>query len=282
MISVDALAANALGEYLASDFRRTFGPSEDSWAEALGRTARLTIECIAASDALYHNYEHTLLVTLAGRDIVHGRSLRETTTPADWVHFLVACLLHDIGYVRGILAGDTGQSIVVDQSGSTISLQRGASDAALTPYHVDRSKLFVKERFSSSSRFDASRLERMIEFTRFPYPDRESNRELDIDTGLVRAADLIGQLGDPHYLRKTNALFREFEETGVKERLGYTSPADLVEQYPRFFWMQVAPHITSAVRYLEVTANGRTWLAHLYAHVFKAEQGTRAVDRADI
>jgi hypothetical protein len=28
---------------------------------------------------------------------------------------------------------------------------------------------------------------------------------------LVRAADLIGQLGDPHCLPKTNALFYEFE-----------------------------------------------------------------------
>ena len=31
----------------------------------------------------------------------------------------------------------------------------------------------------------------------------------------MRAADLIGQLGDPHYLRKANALYHEFEEVGM-------------------------------------------------------------------
>ena len=54
------------------------------------------------------------------------------------------------------------------------------------------------------------------------------------------AADLIGQLGDPHYLRKANALFHEFAEIGIAQRLGYGSPADLVERYPDFFWTHVS------------------------------------------
>jgi hypothetical protein len=45
---------------------------------------------------------------------------------------------------------------------------------------------------------------------------------------------LIGQLGDPLYPRKLNALYYEFAETGVHEKLGYTSPADLVDYYPQF------------------------------------------------
>lgn len=32
--------------------------------------------------------------------------------------------------------------------------------------------------------------------------------------GLVQAADLIGQLSDPRYLKKISALFYEFQETG--------------------------------------------------------------------
>jgi hypothetical protein len=48
----------------------------------------------------------------------------------------------------------------------------------------------------------------------------------------LRAADLIGQLGDPHYLRKANALYYEFDEAGVNRQLGYTSPRDLVDLYP--------------------------------------------------
>ena len=36
---------------------------------------------------------------------------------------------------------------------------------------------------------------------------------------LLRAADLIGQLGDPHYLRKANALYYEFDEVGMNKQL---------------------------------------------------------------
>ena len=45
---------------------------------------------------------------------------------------------------------------------------------------------------------------------------------------LLRAADLIGQFGDPNYMRKSNALFCEFEEIGLNKTLGYNTPADVV------------------------------------------------------
>jgi hypothetical protein len=47
--------------------------------------------------------------------------------------------------------------------------------------------------------------------------------------GLVRAADLIGQL----YLRKHTALFDEFRETGMSNKLGYNSVADCESAAPR-------------------------------------------------
>src|SRR3954452_15316584 len=90
MLTIDALTANALGDHLAADIQGMFGSSEARLAEILRANARLAIECIANSDALYHDYDHTVLVTLAGRDILRGRSLREAISPSDWVHFLVA------------------------------------------------------------------------------------------------------------------------------------------------------------------------------------------------
>ena len=39
--------------------------------------ARVALECLGKSDALYHNVEHTFLVTLVGRDILRGRMLTE-------------------------------------------------------------------------------------------------------------------------------------------------------------------------------------------------------------
>ena len=88
----------------------------------------------------------------------------------------------------------------------------------------------------------------------------------------MRAADLIGQLGDPHYIRKANALYHEFEEAGLNRQLGYESPADLVNKYPQFYWNCIAPNIQTAIKYLDGTAGGRQWVANLYSNIFRAER----------
>jgi hypothetical protein len=89
---------------------------------------------------------------------------------------------------------------------------------------------------------------------------------------LVRAADMIGQLGDPHYLRKANALYYEFEEVGMNRQLGYTSPADLTDRYPQYYWDRISPHVQTAIRYLNFTSSGRRWIANLYSNVYRAER----------
>lgn len=272
MLTIANLAADALGAHLAEAFQRTFGVSQAPLAELIGSTAQIAIECIGSSDALYHNVEHTMLVTLVGVEILRGRALLEPTTPGDWAHLIVGCLLHDIGYVRGLLKGDERGGVVVDGTGRTVAFPRGASDAALTPYHVDRAKLFVLERFAKADLLDATRIAAAIEFTRFPAPAPANEDELGAETGLLRAADLIGQLGDPLYLRKAKALFCEFEEIGVTRKLGYETPADLVEHYPEFFWSSVSQHLTVAIRYLNVTVGGRQWIASLHNNVFCAER----------
>ena len=96
--------------------------------------------------------------------------------------------------------------------------------------------------------------------------------EIDEEAALLRAADLIGQLGDPHYIRKANALYYEFEEAGLNRQLGYESPADLVNKYPQFYWNCIAPYVQTAIRYLNITASGRQWVANLYSNVFRAER----------
>lgn len=271
MITVPELAAEALGTYLSSDLDLRFGSTEAGLTELIPSVARLALECIGNSDALYHNVEHTMLVTLVGYDIMKGRSLLLPTSASDYAHLLVACLFHDIGYVRGILKGDSESGYVIDSKGGTVKLARGASDAALTAYHVDRSKLFAIDRLAKMELIDAARVARAIEYTRFP-----STADLDENDGeegsLVRAADLIGQLGDPHYLRKANALYYEFEEIGMNRQLGYESPADLTDLYPQFYYNSVSQHIQTAIRYLNVTSSGRQWISTLYANVFRAER----------
>jgi len=271
LITVPELAAEALSCFLADYMRRRFGSTHAGLTELIPSAARLALECIGNSDALYHNVEHTMLVTLAGYDIMRGRSLLKRTSASDFAHLIVACLFHDIGYVRGILEGDGDDGYVINAAGNKIKLPRGSSDAALLPYHVDRSKLFVMDRIGQSELLDASRITRAIEYTRFPLPDEPE--DADNEEGLlVRAADLIGQLGDPHYLRKTNALYYEFEEVGMNRQLGYASPADLTDQYPQFYWRSVSAHIQTAIRYLNVTSRGRQWIAGLYSNVLSAER----------
>jgi hypothetical protein len=275
MITLPELAAEALGSFLASDMKDRFGSSHARLAELIPFAARLALECIGSSDALYHNVEHTMLVTLAGHDIFKGRALLMPSTPADYANFMVACLTHDIGYVRGVVKGDEDDGYVVDGTGRKVSLPRGSSDAALAPYHVERSKLFVLDRVAAIEELDGERIARAIGYTRFPYSSPTDEKEIDEEGSLLRAANLIGQLGDPHYLRKANALYYEFEETGLNRQLGYGSPADLVDKYPQFYWNNVSSHIQPAIRYLNVTSSGRQWIAGLYSNVFRAEREVR-------
>jgi hypothetical protein len=162
---------------------------------------------------------------------------------------------------------------VINVAGDTVSVPDGATDAAMTPYHVARSKLFVRERFGKEaiSQLDILAIEANIEHTRFPVPNDEQHSATDDFPGLLRAADLIGQLADINYLRKTSALFNEFRETGIAEMLKYQSASDLRAGYPQFFWQVVRPFIEDALRYLRVTQEGKLWIANLYANVFSTE-----------
>ena len=279
MITIPELTSQALGAFLMSETKGRFGSSYASLPELLPYAAKLALECIGNSDALYHNVEHTMLVTLVGHDILIGRALLRPSTGSDYAHFILACLIHDIGYVRGIIHGDQDGVYVVDGTGRTVELLVGSSDAALAPYHVDRSKLFAVDRLDAVDEIDATRVARAIEYTRFPYAATSANElkdDLDEEEGLLlRAADLIGQLGDPNYMKKSNALFYEFEETGLNKSLGYATPADVVYKYPQFYWTSVAPQIQTAIRYLNVTSSGRQWIGNLYGNVFRAEREVR-------
>jgi hypothetical protein len=268
MMTLPELAANALEEFLGTYMRRRFGSSH-ALGEIVPSAARIALECIGNSDALYHNVEHTLLVTLAAHDIFRGRALHDNLTADDYAHVIMACLLHDIGYVRGLFGDDDEDGFVVDQAGSKVTLPRGSSDAGLMPHHVDRSKLYVMRRIEGLAPLNRQRIADAIEGTRFP---PRQGQQWDQEASIVRAADFIGQLGDPNYIRKANALFHEFEEVGMNRQLGYDSPADIVNRYPQFYWNSVAPHIQTEIRYLNMTSSGRQWIGSLYGNVFRAER----------
>ena len=261
-----------IGE-LRTMYERTYGMLEPGYPGVIGFIAQLALENIATSDAAYHDVNHTIMVTLVGQEILRGRHISAGgVTPRDWLHFIVSLLGHDIGYVRGICQGDGGGSYVANLAGDKVTLPEGATDASMAPYHVARSKLFIRERAAKALvHLDTAELEANIEHTRFPVPEDEQHKSTDDFPGLVRAADLIGQLADINYLRKQPALFNEFRETGMSNKLKYNSVADLRAKYPDFFWKTVRPYIGDALRYLRVTQEGQQWVANLYANVFSVE-----------
>lgn len=272
MLNPTAILAGELGDHLSQTYLQYFSHRRPEYAAYIGGAARLVLERIGSTNALYHNVEHTLMVVLVGQQILRGRLLATSITPEDWLHSICALLVHDIGFVRGVCPGDTDREIVADETGRKITPPRGASDAALAPYHVDRSKIYARTRFAASRFVDEERICRAVEMTRFPVPSGAAYAETGGEEGLVRAADLIGQMADPFYHRKIVALYREFEETGTARELGFSNPADLADRYPEFFREQVEPLIQPALGYLELTIEGKQWIANLDSNLYRVER----------
>eukprot|EP00818_Percolomonas_sp_WS_P002670 CAMPEP_0117450364 /NCGR_PEP_ID=MMETSP0759-20121206/8429_1 /TAXON_ID=63605 /ORGANISM="Percolomonas cosmopolitus, Strain WS" /LENGTH=271 /DNA_ID=CAMNT_0005242881 /DNA_START=303 /DNA_END=1118 /DNA_ORIENTATION=+ len=247
---------------------------KSSYSEIICWVATTSLEIITNSDALYHNVEHTILVTLTGMDILRGKHIKEGgVSPEDWLHFIISLVCHDIGYVKGICSLDQPEKnlYAVGVDDKTIELPSGSTDAALTPFHVDRGKLFIEERFKDHKLIDVNIIKRNMELTRFPVPNTDDHADTKGFPGLVRAADLIGQMADPRYLQKISALFYEFQETGTAKALGYKTPGDLRKGYYKFYWRSVHRFIVDALTYLAQTQDGKSTIASLYSNIFMVE-----------
>ena len=247
--------------------------SPPEYLHILTDAVHTSMNLISRSDALYHDVEHTCMVTLCGQEIFAGKKILEGELNAsDWLHYTIALLFHDIGYVRNILAGDKHEFQLINSTGATHELKTGDTDASLTPYHVERGKLFINER-NWGPEIDNNLLTEFLSYTQFPIPDRgvagkDEDEKYRVLAELVGSADLIGQLADPMYDVKIARLFYEFSETGSAKQMGYDTPADLRRGYPGFFINFVRPHIGEALRYLQVTDEGKTWISSLNYHVF--------------
>lgn len=271
--------------YPSSAPDHTFQPD---YGVLLSTFAAQVLDKISASTALYHNVEHTILVCLVGQEILHGKhQLEGSVTCEDWLNFMVSLLCHDIGYVSGVCQQDDvsqrryvqAHTSVGASSTEWVTLPPGTTDASLMPYHVNRSKLFVKENFSHHDVLDLDVIQQNISFTQFPIPDEPAYRVNHHYPGLTRAADLIGQLSDPNYLQKTVALFYEFEEVGTNQELGYRSPEDLKLGFPEFYRTQVYQYIQPALVYLQATPLGQQIVENLEANVEAVRNNEPALSR---
>lgn len=278
MLNAQNLVIENFAAELESSYLRAYGLLKPEYGSVISWAGRLALENIGNSDMLYHNMEHTMLVTSVGQQILIGKHITEGgVSPTDWLNFMLALLFHDIGYVRGVCRSDSHPNYAtggVRGIGADIfTLPEGSTDAALTPYHVSRSQLFVRERFGGKVMVDINvdTICAYIEMTRFPPPADPEYKHTHTFAGLARAADFIGQLGDPNYLRKIPALFYEFEQIDANAPLGYKNPEEMRRGYATFFWQVVLPYIPDALKYLRATLEGKQWIANLQSQVFEIE-----------
>ena len=281
MLNIQKLKIDPFVDELRTAYRMSFGSMNTDIEELLAWAGHLALENLANCDCLYHNIDHSIMVTLVGQEILKGRQLnRGGVTPEDWLHFVVALLCHDIGYVKGVCQKDS-YGKYDDGFGNVLEIDENGTSALLTPYHVDRGKLMIRERFDNNPLIDAERVAGYIEMTRFPIPkDSAEHADTEDLPGLVRASDFIGQLGDPNYFLKLSNLFYEFEELGVNKRFDYHTPGQMRASFAKFFWEVVSPNIETALRYLEVTQEGKEWITNLHSHVFASEHYERRAQLA--
>ena len=260
-------------------YRPLFGPNAPAFDEALMDLIMPVLEAIANNDAPYHTVEQTLQAMTIGQLILAGKQHFEgNVSPKDWLALMVALGCHDVGYVKGLFEReDRSNHIYYDGRSSWIKLPPDATGAALVDCHVDRSKAYAAIHLIHPH-VHLESVQEMIEMTRFPIPHQSRYQHNLEYPGLCRAADLLGQICDPSYLKKLPALFCEFEESGMNRALGYVTPENLETQYPTFFWRVVYPYVKGSMRYLSATAPGRRAIAQLYTNLCLSELDATATD----
>jgi len=259
--------------YIRQRFEEAFANAPEAEVRLLDQSARAAMEALLDCDCPYHDIQHTMLVTDIGQTMLHGRQLMQgDVTQKEWLHAVVAMMFHDVGYIRGLLQEDDDSSCVIDTNGTRITPPAGCTDAFMTPYHVSRGCLFVRDRYRSEPLIDLEKLTDHIEMTRFPVPRKPSYKRVDDFAALVRSADLLGQMADPLYLKKLSRLFAEFLETGEAARQGFTTAGELRDNFAQFFNAQVRPFVGPGLRYLKRSQDGQQWVANLYHHLHADDQ----------
>ncbi|NEQ45244.1 MAG: metal-dependent phosphohydrolase [Leptolyngbya sp. SIOISBB] len=258
--------------WMCDRYRMLFGQNAPAFDQALIEVTTTALESISQSDAPYHTLEQTLQVMKIGQLILEGKQHYDgDVSPRDWLQFLAALSCQNIGYVKGVFERDDHSNyLYYDGKLGFIKLFSRATGAALSECHVDRSKAYVAINLIHPQ-ITVETVQEMIEMTRFPIPHQSKYQHKLNYPGLCRAADLLGQICDLDYLQKLPALFQEFEEIGMNRALGYTTPADLQDQYPYFFWQVIYPYVKGSMRYLSATVDGRRAIAQLYTNVCMAE-----------
>ncbi len=191
-------------------------------------------------DARYHDFEHTLQVTLCMVRLLYRSHLAKAQPPLTQRMFelgLLAILLHDTGYLKR--RGD----------------HRGTG-AKYTLVHVDRSAKFAEELLSQKGGFQDREIEAVQNMIHCTGVNTDLNAipfrsKLERWIGFaLGTSDLLGQMAAEDYVEKLPVLYLEFEES-ARYQGGKPGPAgrfesadDLMRKTPAFWEKYVLPKLT--------------------------------------
>jgi hypothetical protein len=135
MLNIQQLMIDSFVKALQAAYQQSYGFLKPEYSSIIAWAGRLALENIANSNTLYHDIDHTMMVTLVGQEIMKGKHLNEGgVTPEDWLHFIIALLCHDIGYLKSVCRDDKDGAYATGVDGKTVNIPPGGTDAALTPY----------------------------------------------------------------------------------------------------------------------------------------------------
>jgi hypothetical protein len=261
--------------------RLLYGALYPELERALKELGFNAISKLTQTDAYYHDLEHSVLVSSVTQLMLRGRQQQEeNVSPTEWASLNIAALYHDIGFVRRLLAGDGDALVETGRADNAVSLDVASNDSALMPYHVDRGTRYLDDYLRKYTSLDRNLILASVERTRFPVPDQLPYRTCDDYPGLIRAADLIGQLADPKYLDKIPMLYKEFVACRSPILNVYRQPSDMIDLYPEFFKTQVEQYVQEGLRYLVCSDEGKQVARQLFRNVDEAKRITQMNEAA--
>lgn len=271
MFKPSDIVIDAYLDRLGDEFRRAHPEASSAAQTTLRRCGRLALTHTARTNALYTNIDGCLLTAEVALRIIEGRQIERFDVSADdWLHFMVAALCVFTGFARGVVPGDRGRDLVVGADGQRFELGRGRTDGCLYPVYIERSQLFARHYFRTDPLIEAERIADYLDYMRFPVP-KEDVADRDTLGALLGSAQLVGHAADPRFHQRLKRFYRQLEEAGLAEVMGYRNAQDVLDTYPQRFWKHILPQIEVALSYLKYTGEGQIWLARMNAHMLAEE-----------
>jgi len=191
-----------------------------------------------AIDARYHDFEHTLQVTLCMARMLHGRHFAnaQPALPQRTVELgLLAILMHDTGYLKR--RNDTSGT------GAKYTIVHVARSAEFAAELLDKYGFTGKEIAAVQNMIGCTGVDAMLKVTPF------QSEEEKITGYILGAADLVGQMAADDYIEKLPVLYAEFAEAAnhappKSEFISmFTSARDLLIKTPNFWDKYVKPKL---------------------------------------